>query len=513
MDEKVARDKGKFSQTQIGFLPTTVELSSFPALRDGNFDMEKMKEAVAHWIMMHEHPFSIRLGMPEWRSFTRITAKNICMKVYDVEKQQLKIVLKNVNKISLTTDCWKSKNQKIEYIVITGHWIDQSWILQKRMLNFVHIPPPRRGLEIANAAWRFLEEWGIDSTISVDNASSNDPAIENLNIFIETQDDLSQIKDIIEVVCDSIFSEIVKQLNLRDQKLVDDCRTRWNSTYEMLATVIKFKDVFPRFADREPHFEKCPTNEDWKKVEKVCSVLEVFWTAIHIISGSDYPTSIFLNEVSRVNVMLDQNSSDTDSFIQEIVKKMKIKFDKYWGKSDLLMSVAVVLDPRCKMRALQFCEREIIRVRETIYQLYAEYAVQQNSEESSGQVGNGSSQNQEGKNSESLCGLSEYVDYLKSVESAQLKKSELDMYLQENCYMSNKENGREFDVLEWSRASCSAGSRVIDKYRASLAQDTVQVLMCGGDWLRKKIGVKKKSKNEKKAIQVFLPVDDEVPKS
>ncbi|XP_012828566.1 PREDICTED: zinc finger BED domain-containing protein RICESLEEPER 2-like [Erythranthe guttata] len=332
--EKAAQDKGKFSQTQIGFLPTTVELSSFPALRDGKFDME----AVAHWIMMHEHPFSIvedegfnlmhRLGMPEWRSFTRITAKHICVKVYDVEKQQLKILLKNVNKISLTTDCWKSKNQKIEYMVITGHWIDQSWILQKRMLNFVHIPPPRQGLEIANVVWRCLEEWRIDSKIFIE---SKKKLLCEGSLFhvrccahilnLIAQDRLSQIKDIIEVVRDSVEP----------------------------------KDVFPRFADREPHFEKCPTNEDWKKVEKVCSVLEVFWTATHIISGSDYPTSnLFLNEVSRVKVMLDQKSSDTDSFIQDMVKKMKIKFDKYWGESDLLMSVAAVLDPRCTMTALQF---------------------------------------------------------------------------------------------------------------------------------------------------------------
>lgn len=77
-----------------------------------------------------------------------------------------------------------------------------------------------------------------------------------------------------------------------DRKLVDDCRTRWNSTYEILAAKIKFKDVFPRFADREPHFEKCRDEEDWTKVEKMCSVLEVFWVATHIILGSNYPTPI-----------------------------------------------------------------------------------------------------------------------------------------------------------------------------------------------------------------------------
>ena len=28
-----------------------------PTLTDGKFDMEKMRKAVAHWILMHEHPF------------------------------------------------------------------------------------------------------------------------------------------------------------------------------------------------------------------------------------------------------------------------------------------------------------------------------------------------------------------------------------------------------------------------------------------------------------------------
>ncbi|KAL0375805.1 UNVERIFIED_CONTAM: putative AC transposase [Sesamum calycinum] len=43
-----------------------------------------------------------------------------------------------------------------------------------------------------------------------------------------------------------------------------------------------------------------------------------------------------------------------------------------------------------------------------------------------------------------------------------------------------------------SEATFSAGSKVIDKYCASLTSETVQVLLCGGDWLRKHFGVKKK---------------------
>ncbi|KAL2247261.1 UNVERIFIED_CONTAM: hypothetical protein Sindi_2578400 [Sesamum indicum] len=77
-------------------------------------------------------------------------------------------------------------------MVITGYWIDESWLLQKRVLNFVHIPPPRQSLEIANAIWRCLEDWDIDGkihTISVDNASTNDSATENLKIYVKIKGD------------------------------------------------------------------------------------------------------------------------------------------------------------------------------------------------------------------------------------------------------------------------------------------------------------------------------------
>ncbi|KAL0416698.1 UNVERIFIED_CONTAM: Zinc finger BED domain-containing protein RICESLEEPER 2, partial [Sesamum latifolium] len=317
---KADKPKDGLLQTQLAFESSSVDPTACPSLYVGKFYMEKMKELAAHWIMIHEHRFSIveedgfnlmqRRGMPEWRGMTRNTAKTYCINVYESEKMKLKSLLKNVNKISLTTDCWKSKNQMIEYMVITGHWIDESWQLQKRVLNFVHISPRR------------------------------------------------------------------------DKKLVDDCRTRWNSTYEMLAAAIKFKDVFPRFADREPHYDICPSAEDWTKAEKVCSVLQLFWTATHIISGSDYPTSnLFINEVSRVKVLLDKKRLENDIFIRDMVARMKVKFDKYWGKTNLLMSIATVLDPRCKLKALEFCfprlyssesiERQIATIRKTLYELYS----------------------------------------------------------------------------------------------------------------------------------------------
>ena len=43
-----------------------------------------------------------------------------------------------------------------------------------------------------------------------------------------------------------------------------------------------------------------------------------------------------------------------------------------------------------------------------------------------------------------------------------------------------------------SESTFSAGGRVIDEYRARLNEESVEVLLCGGDWLRHKYGLKRK---------------------
>ena len=59
-------------------------------------------------------------------------------------------------------------------MVITNHYVDVNWVLQKCVLSFVHVPPPQRGVDIADAIFKCLKEWGIESkvySVSVDNAS------------------------------------------------------------------------------------------------------------------------------------------------------------------------------------------------------------------------------------------------------------------------------------------------------------------------------------------------------
>ncbi|XP_031264854.1 zinc finger BED domain-containing protein RICESLEEPER 1-like [Pistacia vera] len=229
-----------------------------------------------------------------------------------------------------------------------------------------------------------LMEWGIENkvyTISVDNVLSNDVAIRILRkkfkvmgnlirrgklfhvrccahiLKLIVQDGFYQIRHIIDDIHESVlyinaseswirvFTEIVQQLKLMFQKLILHCKTRWNSTYEMLAMAIKFKKVFPKLKETDLSYHYCEQDEDWEKVEKVCDILNVFSGTTNLISGSDYLTSnLFLNEVYLVKMMLDSKSEDEDEFIRNMVRKMKDKFYKYWGECRVLMCVVVVLD-------------------------------------------------------------------------------------------------------------------------------------------------------------------------
>lgn len=51
----------------------------------------------------------------------------------------------------------------------------------------------------------------------------------------------------------------------------------------MMATALEFKDIFPRYQERDLGFIYVPSLEDWIKVEDVCRFLAIFNEVTNII--------------------------------------------------------------------------------------------------------------------------------------------------------------------------------------------------------------------------------------
>ncbi|XP_073130770.1 zinc finger BED domain-containing protein RICESLEEPER 2-like [Henckelia pumila] len=590
--QKKLSEKG---QKNLSIVTTISETESISAVHNFKYDQAKIREIVSHMIIVHELPFAfaeyelfnllMKNASPHYQKISRATTKKDVISSYEIEKKKLLAELKDVNRVSVTTDLWRS-DQKISYMVVTCHYVDSSWNLQKRNLNFCEVPPPHTGIVVCDVLHKCLVEWGLENkvwTVTVDNAAYNDVAVrmlkENLSyknslplggklfhvrccahiLNLLVQDGLSEIQNIISNVRESvkhisasesrinIFSDIAKQLQLSSKKLVMDCCTRWNATYCMLSTALEFKDIFPRYQQRDASYNSLPSEDDWEKVRVVCSFLEEFNEVTHIISGSKYPTSnLFLPELYNIKKLLNEKNVGEGSFMNDMRNKMKRKFDKYWGECNLLISIAAVLDPRNKMKLIEWCFPEIysevdaieniITVRETLRSLYSEYVEAHKTNITENDVSSGTQK-------EISSGLSivsgkgkgkvrtQFANYIKNVDSVEQVKSELEVYFEEGVVFC--EDDDEFDALSWwklnnlkfrilSRMACevlsipvtsvasesafSAGGRVIDTYRANLGVETVQMLLCAEDWLRARYQIKRKEKvlNASRASSLLL---------
>ncbi|TYI22722.1 hypothetical protein ES332_A06G122500v1 [Gossypium tomentosum] len=140
---------------------------------------------------------------PHYVRISRAIAKDDCWTSYEVEKKRLNGLLKIVDRISITADIWKS-GQKIQYVVLTTHFVDSDWNLQKRLLNFVDVPPLHSGVFVYDALYKCLQDWGIEgkvSSISVDNASYNYAVVRMLKYILSFHKRLPLNEKLFHVCC------------------------------------------------------------------------------------------------------------------------------------------------------------------------------------------------------------------------------------------------------------------------------------------------------------------------
>ncbi|KZV58265.1 hypothetical protein F511_01116 [Dorcoceras hygrometricum] len=223
-------------------------------------------------------------------------------------------------RVSITTDTCTSI-QNINYMVITVHFLDDNWKLHKRIINFIKITS-HKGDGIGKVLETCLSDWGIDKvfTITVDNASTNDKAVEYMGkrlkemgtllldgkylhlrccchiINLIVKSGLKFLNESVESIRNCVkyihsagarldqFRECAILLKMDKMSTVPtDVPTRWNFTYTMLSVACKFKKVFGRMTENEQFAAYFEAVDGSDKKKRIGPPLEKDWEKTHVL--------------------------------------------------------------------------------------------------------------------------------------------------------------------------------------------------------------------------------------
>lgn len=531
------------------------------------FDQDRCRHEIARMIIMHDYPLHM-VEHPGFVSFIQnlqprfdMVSFNIvqgdCVATFLREKQNLQRFIEGIpGRVSLTLDMWTS-SYSTGYVFVTGQFIDNDWKLHKRLLNVVMEPFPESDRALSHAVGTCLSDWGLDRKLAsiTFNQPLSEPGLESLRALLAVknplllngqllirnciartlsgmaQDVLAAGQETIKKIRASVkyvktsesheekFLELKQQLQVPTEKSLSlDNTTKWNTTYEMLLAASEMKEVFSCLDTSDPEYKDAPSMEDWKQVENICLYLKLLYDTANMLTvKSPQSTNVFFHEVWKIQLELARAAASDDPFVSGLASPLQEKFHKYWKNSCLILAIAVAMDPRFKMKLVEFSFTKIfgeeapiyIRVVDDgIHELFHEYMNLPLPLPSAYTEDGSSGNNVKGEDQQLLTsnGLSDFDMYIMETTSQQMK-SELDQYLEESLLPRIQ----DFDVLGWWKlnkikyptlskmardilsipiSTVSHDSvfdtmgKEMDSYRCSLRPETVEALICAKDWLQ-----------------------------
>ncbi|KAI5420392.1 hypothetical protein KIW84_044253 [Lathyrus oleraceus] len=341
-----------------------------------HFDAETCRKALARMIIIDELPFKFVEGggflhfmsvmQPKLSIPSRITISRDCWDLYTSEKHKLKTVLSKV--FTITADNASSNDVVITYLKNTM----DDWNSHPLKGEYMHV---RCCAHILNLVVQ--------------------------DVLKDYHSSISKIRNVVRYVRASPgrldrFKTCIKEARLQEKSIVQlDVSTRWNSTYIMLESALKFQKALKRLSEKCADFVLIqggiPNNEDWDNAKCFVNFLKIFFDITKKVSGSTFVTSSqYFNEHIMILTTFKgwMGLTSSDNLLGKMAENMKAKYENYWGdvkKMNILLFVAVVLDPRHKMQFVRWGLNKVYeknvaeslykKTKETLYKIFDSYVI------------------------------------------------------------------------------------------------------------------------------------------
>lgn len=422
---------------------TTASSCPPPPPKKGSYaplDQDHCNREMAKMIIMHDYPLHmvehcgfagfLKALRPQYSMASFDAIHGGCVSMFLSQKDKLLEFIGEIpGGVNLTVDVWSSR-QSVGYAFVTGHFVDKDWNLSSRLLNVAVVACPDSDFALNQPVASCLSDWKLEgkiSSLTVSQSLVSKTCVESLRGFLSfrnqhvlngqllmgkcyarvlssmAQDALGdeQLRATIKKVRDSIkfvktnddcgdkFDEL-KRLFPTDvpyKDLLFDNQTRWDTSYNMLVGACEHKQVFSCLETCYPDYKISISPEEWRKVESLCSCLKILFEAGSVLARPNRLTANELyDEMTKLQLELSHAAMGDDVDARNTVNALREKFDLYWRGCFLVLAVAVVMDPRCKMEIIkdnftelygeEDAEKWIKTVSDAVHDLYISYGEQ-----------------------------------------------------------------------------------------------------------------------------------------
>lgn len=385
--------------TSRGKRPQTA-MTNYLRKKIGIFEKKKLDEKLLQLIIKDFQPLSIVedsgfkdfvLALnPSYQLPSRKTISTTLLTTsYEMVYNETKNIMKMVKAVTLTTDCWTSRNTE-NFLAVTAHFIDDNFRLKSVLLKCISFGERHTAENLSVALKTVILEWELENKILMivsDNASNIKKAIVDLlkqkhygcfahTINLIVHDALHHIAAIAEKVktivtffkrSTSATAKFFKQqehLNIAPKKLIQDVATRWNSTFYMFERFLELEEPLRTTMALIEKNLPIISQEEWVFLKEMVLILRPLENITNVMSGQSYLTasSVIILTDGLINIFEDMKRKEFTDLSQVVISAILDGIKNRLGglESSNSLTLATFLDPRFKILGFSndmVCER------------------------------------------------------------------------------------------------------------------------------------------------------------